>query len=522
MTVRRLDRIGRIIMRQFRKLSIGAGLFTAALLIGCGLRQDAGNDESRAEQHVIRWMVYGEKSKSSDGVITAFNERLQEFFPDTTVEFEIVPIQYYQDKWNMKMATNETLDLVWIGNDIFNYSEEVKKGGFMALDYLLSTNGQALLADIPQELWQQQKRDGKIYSVPLMGPLYRKDYALVTAKRNMLSYEGGGELADTNLQILYSDAACYEAVEDYLCYLKEAQVLGTGVSCDTFGAVAQKGYESIYGPDSPFVIKIFDGELTVYNKYELDSYTSYFEAMQRWYEKGYIRADIEEVLDPEKDNGTKTGNAIYLDEYGESGVVLDLIPTEYEAVRIPLQDYKYIAYESCRNAVAIPRTTADPKRAMQIINLLNSKDGQELVRLLCNGFEGRHYVRKAGEQIDRVTGTTGRAIYSLSPYAVGNVFFNYENTRGEFEQLKKYNEKAIRSPLMGFELDTRMIVMEMAKIDLVVEEYIDMLERGTARDWREVYDEMIGKMKEAGADKVIGEMQKQINQFLETKDTKLK
>lgn len=503
-------------------ISIMIGLLAAALSAGCGHRQDTGKKEHRAEEQVIRWMVYGEKSKSSDGVIAAFNERLQEFFPGTTVEFEIVPIQYYQDKWNMKMATNETLDLLWIGNDIFNYSEEVKKGGFMALDYLLSTNGQALLSEIPQELWQQQKRDGKIYSVPLMGPLYRKDYALITAKRNMLPYEGGEALADINRQSVYSDAACYEAIEEYLSYLMQNQVLGTGVSCDTFGAMAQKGYEGIYGPDSPFVIKIFAEELTVYNKYELDSYTAYFEAMHRWYQKGYIRADIEEVLDSEKDNGTKAGNAIYLDEYGESGVVLDSIPTEYEAVRIPLQDYKYIAYESCRNAVAIPRTTANPKRAMEIINLLNSKDGQELVRLLCNGFEGRHYVKKAGEQIDRVTGTTGRAIYSLSPYAVGNVFFNFENTKGEFAQLREYNKKAIRSPLMGFELDTRMIVMEMAKIDLVVEEYIDMLERGTARDWREIYDEMTGKMKEAGADKVIGEMQKQINQFLETKDTKQK
>ena len=99
--------------------------------------------------------------------------------------------------------------------------------------------------------------------------------------------------------------------------LKQAQNLGSGVSCVTFSEIAQKGYEGIYGPDSPFVIRIFDEELKVYNKYELDSYKEYFKTMSEWYDKGYIRSDIEEVLAPEEDNGTKTGNRIFLDEYGE-------------------------------------------------------------------------------------------------------------------------------------------------------------------------------------------------------------
>ena len=75
---------------------------------------------------------------------------------------------------------------------------------------------------------------------------------------------------------------------------------------------------------------------------------------------------------------------------------------------------------------------------------------------------------------------------------------------------------------MGFELDTRMIVTEMAKIDLVVNEYLDTLERGTSKNWEETYDEMISKMKEAGSDKVISEIQKQIDVFFTEKDTKEK
>lgn len=506
------------IKKRFYMISIVVIILIAVivLLSGCYTNKELSTSETGSyEEVVVRWMIFGEKSKSTDSVIAEFNLKLQEYFPDTTVEFEIVPIQFYKDKWNMKMATNENLDLVWIGNDIFNYTEEVKKGGFMALDYLISTSGQELQNEIPENLWEKQKKDGKIYSVPLMGALYRKDYALVTPKSNMEDYGDAGEIARINQANLYSNEECYQVIENYLERLNEEQKMGTGVSCDTFDVIAKKGYEGIYGSDSPFVIRIFDNELVVYNKYNLDSYKQYFKFMSKWYEKGYIRNDIEEVLDAEKYNGKKAGNAFFMDEYGEHGVVLDQVPVEYEAVRIPLQNYKYIAYESCRNAVAIPRTTTNPQRAMEIINLLNSEEGKELSRLLCNGFEGRHYIKKGDTQIDRVTNNNSKAIYSLSPYAIGNVFLNYENTKEEFAQLKAYNEEAIHSPLTGFELDTRMIVLEMEKIDLVVEEYIDALERGTARNWEETYEEMIIKMNEAGAEKVIAEMQKQIERFQE-------
>lgn len=488
---------------------------------GCRKENHTANEQEQAEELVtIKWMIFGEKSKSSDDVIAEFNKELEKKLPNTRVEFEIVPLKDYKEKWDMKMATNEEVDLVWIGNDIFNYTEEVKAGNFMALDYLLSTNGKGLLEEIPKDMWEKQKRDGKIYSVPLVGASYRKDYAIVTPKRRMAEYGDAEKIALTNQGKLYSDEECYRVIEEYLASLKKAQVLGTGVFCDTFSEIAQKGYEGIYGPDSPFVIRIFDDELTVYNKYELDSYKDYFKVMSEWYQKGYIRSDIEEVLAPERDNGTKAGNSVFLEEYGESGVVLDLIATEYEAERIPLQTYKYISYECCRNAVAIPRTTKNPKRAMELVRLLNTNEGRELLRLLCNGTEGRHYVRGNNDLVSQVTDKNGKAIYSLSPYAIGNIFLDYENTKNEFEQLRKYNEEAVMSPLTGFELDTRMIVVEMAKVDLVVAEYIDVLERGTARDWEKTYDEMIAKMKEGGADKVISEMQKQIQQFWKEKDTK--
>ncbi|PHV69340.1 hypothetical protein CS063_16245 [Sporanaerobium hydrogeniformans] len=506
---------------------IGIGISIIALAVVIGNYRVKKNElyipqvEANKEEIVLKWMIFGEKSSNYQGVNARFNKELQQYYPGTTVEFDIIPIENYKERWDMKMATNEAVDLAWIGNDIFNYTEEVKKGSFIALDYLLSTYGQNLLSEIPSEIWKMQQREGKTYSVPLLGALYRKDYEIVLNKSYAASYNSLQELIRMNRESPYTTKECYKSIEAYLAYIDRQDLSHTGISYKTFSKIVDKGYEGIYGPESPFVIKIFDKKMTVYNKYELENYRDYFETMYEWYQKGYIRKDIEELLDPYKEDGKKFGSILFLQEYGEHGVVRDNVDTEYEIISIPIQNYKYIAYDSTRNAVAIPKTSKNPKRALEIINLLNSEEGAKLYQLLVNGFEGRHYVQLPNGQVRSVNDESGKPLYKLSHYALGNVFLDFENTEGEFEQIRTYNKKAIRSPLIGFELDTRMIVLEMKKIDLVVRQYRDKLISGTCENWEEVYQEFIEKMKQAGSEKVIEEIQRQIDLFTQINNTNI-
>lgn len=500
-------------MKKIRGVII---IMTLSLLVaGCQSNTDKTETVESTENITLHWMIAGEKAISTDSVIASFNNLLQEYYPNITVEFEIVSLTEYVDYWNVKMATNETLDLVWISNDLFNYTEEVNEGGLMALDYLLSTDGSDLLDSIPDELWEMQTHDDKIYSVPILGELYRKEYAIVTSSGKMNSFGDLETIIEVNTSNLYTTQECFDVVEEYLYNLKEAKSLGTGVSTDTFAIMAEKGYEGVYGADSPFVIRIFDEELQVYNRYEEEAYQAYFATMSSWYQQGYIREDVLEVLESDKYNGAIAGSAIYIDEYVEVGESLSSIQASYDTVSIPLQTYSYISYESCRNAIAIPRTTEYTQEAMQVINLLNSEEGEELVKLLAYGFEGRHYVTTNDDNvIQYITDTEGEFLYGISPEVVGNVFYNYESYSGEFEEIYEMNENAIMSKLIGFELDTRMIVTELAKIDLVIAEFIEILESGTAENWEEVYEEMLLKMNEAGAEKVMEEIQRQFDLFV--------
>ena len=473
---------------------------------------------SGTESVTLKWMIYGEKYKESDEVFRRFNEALGEYLPGVQVEFELVSKDDYKEKWDMKMATNERLDLAWFGNEVLNYTEEVKKGSLMALDYLLETVGKDLQKDVPKELWELQRREENIYGMPVLGPLYRRNYVLVANEILMNRFGNLEEMVLVNQENRYTTEECFRVFEDFLQKAKENNAIGTGVSYRSMCRLADKGYEGIYGSDSPFVIPVFEKKLRVYNKYELESYRACFETMARWYQKGYIREDVKNLLDPASEDGRLKGSILFLDEYGEKGTVTDMVKTEYDAVRGELDGYRYIPYDGCRNSLVIPKSALYPQHAMELVNLLNSDKGRELYRLLANGVEKQHYIIVEGNVIARMSDNDKSYLYQVSQNVIGNVFRNFETAEGEFQQIEEYNEQAVRSPLQGFNLDTRMIALEMAKTDLVVEKYKEELCQGTSRDWESLYEEFIREMKKAGSEKIIEEVQKQIDEFQKTKN----
>lgn len=499
-----------------KKIIIGiCAVFVAVcvILTQNGVRKYEPEEEK--EGICLKWMVYGEKYQSSDQVFERFNEELQKFLPGVSVEFEVVPKENYRDTWDMKMASADTLDIAWIGSEAVNFTEEVKKGSFMVLDYLLSTEGKEMRAEIPEELWEKQRRDGNIYAIPVLGPVYRKNYVLTVNKKLMDRYGDFEEILKVNREHLYTDKECFDVMEPFLKNVKENNAIAKGISYKTLCTIADKGYEGIYGEDSPFVIRIFDEKPVVFNKYESESYRSCFETMYDWYQKGYIREDVAYLLDPVSEDGKILGNILFVEEYGDKETVYDAKDTEYEAQRGELDGYRYISHETCRNCLVVPKTAKHPREAVQVINLLHSKEGQELYRLLANGVEKEQYIRVSQDSdvIARMTDDDRNYRYGLSPVNIGNIYQNYELCEGQFEQLRSYNEEAMTSPLEGFELDTRMFAIEMARVELVVKQYKDALCQGTAEDWEALYQEFVQKMKEAGSEKIIEEMQKQIDAF---------
>lgn len=487
-------------------------LLMISFLLPCS-RIQAEEEQKNAE---LKWMIYGEKNQEWDRVFQEFNKKLQEFYPNITVEFEVVSKENYARQWEMKMAAGEKVDIAWIGSEVISFSEEVKKGNLMAIDYLLNTCGEDLRHQIPEELWKKQKRDSNTYGIPVLGPLYRENLTLVANKTLMDRYGDFEEILQTNQEHLYTVKECFTVMEPFLEEAKNHRALGKGVSYQSLCKLADKGYEGLYGADSAFVIRIFDETPVVYNKYELESYRDCFEVMVSWYEKGYIREDVEYLINPSEEDGKISGNILFVEESGEKKSVFDQTDTEYESCRGDLEGYRYIMGDTCRNCLVIPKTSKYPKEAMELLNLLHSEEGQELYRLLAYGTEKIDYIRttKELEIIAKMTDNNHQYKYSVASVNFGNIFQGLELSEGQFDTIRQYNEAAINSSLEGFELDVRMIAIEMKKIELIVARYKERLCEGVLENWEEEYKTFCEEMEAAGSAKVTEEIQRQIDRFL--------
>ena len=467
----------------------------------------------------LKWMIYGEKTQEWETVFQKFNEELHSFYPNITVEFEVISKDSYARQWEMKMAAGESVDIAWMGSEVLGFSEEVKKGNLMAIDYLLSIYGKDMTEQIPQKLWKKQIRDSNTYGIPVLGPLYRKNKTLVVNKNLMDRYGDFEQILKVNQEHTYTEKDCFTVIESFLKKVKENNALGKGIDYQSVCSLADKGYEGVYGEDSPFIIRIFDEKPVVYNKYELDSYRDCFEVMADWYQKGYIREDVPYLINPAEENGKISGNILFVEETGENKSVFDQTDTEYESERGDLEGYYYIAGDTCRNCLVIPKTSRYPKEAMKVLNLLHSEDGRELYRLLTSGVEKNDYIKvdQTSDLIARMTDNNQKYKYNVAPVNFGNIFHGFEIGREEFRTIQRNNEDAMVSRLEGFELDVRMIAIEMKKIDLIVQEYKEALMEGTNSEWKSIYLEFIQKMKIAGSDQVLEEIQRQIDSFLKDK-----
>ncbi len=493
-------------------------LLALLLLAGC-----AGKEvpQPQTEERItLRWLVVGERYRESDRVFRAFNRELRKRFPDLAVEFEVVQPEDYRDRWDMMMATNTPVDLAWIGNETISFAGEVDKGSFMALDYLLSELGGHLRESISPELWEGLVYQGNTYGIPVEGARYRSGCAVVADAYLMGRYGDAEEIGKKNRSVRYTDRSCFAAFEPFLEGVYQAGDIGAGVSYETFRNLADKGYEGVCGADSPFVIRIFDEQPVVYNKYAQESYRAYFETMADWYAKGYIRADVEEILDPREADGKAGGSILFLDVPEERSQSFSAVETEYEAVREDLVGYDYIPAQGCSGALVVPKSAENPDRAVELLNYLYSDQGLELYHLLADGLEREHYLVLSDGTMVRRRDNADRLLYRLPPCNTGNELRNYPLSSGEWERVQTRNQEALRSPLTGFVPDTRMIAAELLRVNLVAEEYLDRLSRGTAEDWETLYAEFLERMEAAGADKVQKDLQRQLDEFWQSREGK--
>jgi putative aldouronate transport system substrate-binding protein len=163
---------------------------------------------------------------------------------------------------------------------------------------------------------------------------------------------------------------------------------------------------------------------------------------------------------------------------------------------------------------AISRTSKHPDKAIQFINLMNSD--AYLYNLIINGIEGKHYTRIDKDFIRPIlnSGYTPNA-----DWMYGNQFLAYfkeGQSVTDWDETIKINRGAKSSPALGFVFNPIPVQIEIAGVSAVVKEYELSLDTG-ALDPVRTMPEFITKLKGAGSDVIIAELQKQLDAWKRSK-----
>lgn len=494
--------------------------------------------EPALEQKTIQLMITGAgKQANSDKVWAAFNEQLQQYVPNTTVEFIDVPFEEYSEKFSQVLASGEGVDLAWTGW-LINKPQNIADGNLRPLDDLLAEYGQGIVDILGENVVEIHRNadDGKLYYLPSWQGLVgdRRGWLVVT---EIAELAGDTWIEDTEAALNkwrnnYSEGTeAFQAVLDqatkYLAAAKEAGKLGAGINTGrVFGWSMYNGTRSNPGVGgSEIGIPFEDNTFTVIDGVASEHYKLYAKTMADWYKEGYIRSDIMSVdtstlTMPKNGEITDTTYVFSCDPYlteadqdaatADAGMDMTYLPVEENASLILGGDTSY----------AIPYCADEPERAMMVLNAIYSQP--DLYNTLIYGIEGEDYTKNADGTITTSyvgASPTADDSYGIQRWIIGsckNALINNGTDPNYYADLEALEETARVNPFLNFTFDRTNVEGICASILNVYYEYGPQIDNGVAGDnWEELYNNYMAARKDAGIEELVTEFQNQLNAYIE-------
>ncbi len=517
-------------MKLLKKLAVLglAGVLAAGTLAGCGksetktgskdttLSKESTKDTSSKETGSkntdpgetipIKWYLAGSGPQAD---VEAVQEAINTYLLDTynmNIDLQMIATDYanYPLKMQMVIASGEEYDICWTSSWNNNYYDNVNKNAFIPLDDLLKENAPELLASMDTSIWDAVRVKGSIYGVPSQQIFPKQNYVVILK-----------EYAD-KYGLDVSKVSKLSDLEEFFKQVKADNPDIYPFAASSNGLLGKHnvalGFESIAGVSIPGAIKIGDDGVTIYNQFESTELKGFYEMMHRWMEEGLVRKDAVTVADnavPDMKAGKHIAaiNATY-----KPGVEATETANfgNKEVVFATLSD-PYLATENLVSSLnAVSQTSKHPDVAMKFLNLVNTD--KTLYNLLCFGIEGTHYTVNG----DGTVKTDDAKGYNPNvDWMLGNQF-NGLLREGQapdvWEKTKELNVSAVESKALGFSFDSTTVTNEIASVSAVYDQYGKTLETGGA-DPETVLPEFIDKLKTAGADRIIEEMQKQLDEW---------
>ncbi len=478
------------------------------ILTGCSAElRGIGGEGGTPEPYEIKWYMPNSIQPDMQAVNKEMSGITREKI-NAVLNVEFMDWGSYDQKMRVKMASAEPMDLIFTSNWSNDYITAVNRGAFLEIDPAkLRSLAPNVLEGVPEKCWTSAYVKGKLY-------------AMINTQ---IEGRTPGILGYRKYFDKYSvDISGIRKMEDLTPFLEkikkgEPGIIPIGIDgIDTgFNDIALTYGIEIFSRENPAALYIDDTSLKVINYFEAPETAGYLKLVRGWYKNGYIRSDAVTVNDHSADLKS-----------GRIALMTNVINPDTMANQAPLWGVEAsdMAGQAFMNTfmgnggvlsslTAISKTSGDPDKCYQLYNLLYDKNDTKLFNMLNYGIEGKHYTRED----DVVTQIPNSGYWVSCGWENGCMFNSYRQSAGQPEWYPigpDMNDNAKTSKVLGFNFDPEPVTVELMQCTAVVNEYYNALFTGSI-DPDKNLPVFLGKLKKAGADKIIQEMQKQIDAWKE-------
>ena len=496
-----------------------AGVMAAGMMTGCGgsekeeTASSGSGTEAAAEDPIpVKIVMFGEESPRMKELMES--EIHQKVMDEINVDLEIQYLpwtEYGGGKSELMFSAGEKF-MCFTNTEVT--AKMVGKGYYADVTDVLEENAPELYEYCDEaNAVEAFNIDGKYYSVPIgYKPNAGEDY-LMMVRKDLMEEVGVEEIKTIeDLENFYT--LCKEKHPDYIG-------LGRGLNPKVLnGAIASEKNMNFI---NSFVFT--DGnaqdDSTVYSYYESEEYKQICEIAKRWNEMGIIPSY--QLSNPEQSSSEfAAGRAMFAVSANDR--IFEMMETVRPSAPDAVFENVYLGDVSKKplmswgtyvTAFAISAGVEDPEELAAYIKVLNLfQKNQEWVDLWTYGIEGTDYTLTENGRVERI------CTDEIMPnwMCVNTEFRRYPDyvTDQQIETFNNQAEGSIPMKSTNFIFDTEPVKSEYAQLQAVETEYLNPISNGF-KDYDENIDEAIAKLKAAGLDKFMEEVQKQFDEFMANK-----
>jgi putative aldouronate transport system substrate-binding protein len=463
----------------------------------------------------LRFYFGGDKKTATDEIWKAVSDYVKTKGLNVNFNISTIPFPDYKQKMLVMAASGDDWDMNFDG-DWLSIFEMAAKGGYMSLN--------DLLPKYAPNLYKKYQDAGTLQAATVNGQIIALPWTMEMSQRLFINWRS--DLAKkASINPAPGAIKTIEDVDKFVHELKKAYPNQKFGRSGPLNLIEPK-YELIETGFHKFVFDINDPKVKLIPVEQTQAYREAVNLAKKWKDDGIINSD---ALVTKEDGAVEWRNGKNIFTTTSHEWTYNTIPfaepgAEREGAEM-YPDKKQVNRTALANVVAINKNSKNPDKVLRFLDMLETD--QKLYDLVQYGIEGKTYVLN-GNKADYPAGMDGGSSNYMEwggQWALWKPQYMRPNPSypdGFWQKEADFAHEAtnVVNPIDGLLLSENNIKTETAKRDQLQDEFAKPIELGTIPKGMtadQAVDDYIAKQKAAGVDKIIAEVQKQVDAFLASK-----